>query len=245
MPATVAEWFVSIIAAGGGASLLTYHILKKLSESWLDEKFKSRLQDMAHMQNKEIERLRNELTTSFDRATKLHQREFEVLPVVWDELHEAFWATRALLSPLQMLPDVSSMRREQLEAFLEKCELEPWQKDEIRGATDRTEKYRHFEFRHRLYHVNRTRQSALNKISRHAIFLDQDMKTEIFIVLDRLNGALIEHQTNHDHVPLRAADRVDQDIDWVRKSGEGKMDEVESMIRAKLWNLQTDISSNS
>ncbi|CAE1136319.1 hypothetical protein [Xanthomonas euroxanthea] len=92
--------------------LCTDFELKKLAENWLNEKFKSRLQGLAHTQNREIERLRSELTTFFDRATKLHQREFELLPLVWDEVHEAFWSTAALASSFQTYPDLNRMKEQ-------------------------------------------------------------------------------------------------------------------------------------
>lgn len=114
MPDTVIQWILSVLAAGDGLSFIVYQIFKNLAEGWLDDKFKSRLQDLAHVHNKEIERLRSELTKSFDRATKLHQREFEVLPMVWDEVHEAFWRAASFVSPLQLHPDLNRMQHEQL-----------------------------------------------------------------------------------------------------------------------------------
>ncbi|MBK0012086.1 hypothetical protein [Stenotrophomonas sp. S41] len=245
MPNTITEWILSALAAGGGLSLIVYQIFKKLAEGWLDEKFKSRLQDLAHAQNKEIERLRNELTKSFDRATKLHQREFEVLPMVWDEVHEAFWTTETFVSPLQLHPDLNRMQHEQLQAFLEKCELDEWQKDAIRLTSDKTTQFRTYDFWHQLHHAKRARHSALNKISRHAIFLDQTMKDDLLAILGRIHGALIEHETNHESPMIPRSERIDDDITWVRKQGRQEMDNIEARIRRRLWSTEAELEPSA
>lgn len=126
--------------------------------------------------------MRNELTKSFDRASKLHQREFEVLPMVWDEVH-----------------------------------------------------VRNYAFWSQLNHAQCARQSALNKISRHAIFLDEAMRDDLFNILARLNGALIEHEANQEVPMLRRSERLDKDISWVRGEGLADMDSVEARIRGRLW----------
>jgi len=233
--ASVSEWILGVVGVGGGFSAITYFALKKLADNWLDEKFKNRLQELVHTQNKEIERLRSELTTSFDRATKLHQREFEVLPLVWDEVHEAFWSTAALVSSFQSYPDLNRMKEQQLLAFLEKCELEPWQKDELRTSSDPNTEYRQYSLWLQLHHANRARHSALNKISRHAIFLDNAMKEQLLGILRRLNGALIQHESNNVGPKPRPSERLATDIDWVKQQGRVELDEIEATIRHRLW----------
>ena len=69
-----------IVIAGGGLSLIVFHVFKYLGEKWLDSKFEERLQALKHEHGKELERLRFKISTALDRATKLHQREFDVLP---------------------------------------------------------------------------------------------------------------------------------------------------------------------
>jgi len=243
MPVTVFEWSVSVLAAGGGLSFIVYQIFKKLAEGWLDDKFKSRLQELAHIQNKEIERLRSDLTKSFDRATKLHQREFEVLPMVWDEVHEAFWSTASFVSSFQSFPDINRMKPEQLQAFLEKCELEPWQKAEILSKQDRNAQYLEYDFWHRLHHASRARQSALNKVSRHAIFMDEPLKDELMKILERLNGALIEHQSNHETPILSHSERLTTNIEWVKGEGRLELDRIETRLRKQLWSLDDQVAS--
>jgi len=84
------------VAAGGGLTLIAYQIFKRFAVKWLDSKFEERLQALKHKHGKEIERLRFEIAKLLDRATKLHQREFEVLPEAWSKLNDAFWNTQSV-----------------------------------------------------------------------------------------------------------------------------------------------------
>ena len=61
------------------ALLLDISRLSSLPQ-WLDSKFAERLEAYKHQQQRELEQLRFQINALFDRVTKLHQREFQVLP---------------------------------------------------------------------------------------------------------------------------------------------------------------------
>src|SRR5207253_1510705 len=48
------------------------------------------LERFRHEQAKEIEHLRHEINSLFSRVSKIHEREFEVLPAAWQKLHESY-----------------------------------------------------------------------------------------------------------------------------------------------------------
>src|SRR5690242_14921631 len=81
----------AVVLAGGGMSLIVYQVFKHLAARWLESKFEERLQALKHAHGKELEQLRFRISALLDRATKLHQREFEVLPDAWAKLNDAFY----------------------------------------------------------------------------------------------------------------------------------------------------------
>src|ERR1700730_12179125 len=103
------------VIGAGGIGLIVLQIFKRLGEKWLDIKFDERLQNLKHDQAQQIEQLRFKVSTLLDRATKLHQREFEVLPEAWSKLSDSFWAASALVASLQQRPDLNSMSDPQRE----------------------------------------------------------------------------------------------------------------------------------
>ncbi|PZS77531.1 hypothetical protein A7X84_02470 [Stenotrophomonas maltophilia] len=229
---------MTVVTAGGGAGIVVYASLKHFASSWLEDKFKSRLQEMVHDQNKEIERLKSELTRTFDRVTRLHQQEFEILPLVWDEVHEAFWQAAALVSSFQSYPDLNSMTPAHLEEFIAQCELDAWQKAELLEANDKSAKFRFFDYWRKASAARRAHLSALNKTSRHAIFLPESLKNEFLRILSNISTALVQHEVYFKH-PLRPGSQDSNDqIEWMQGAGKNEMDELEEVIRSKLWSTR-------
>jgi hypothetical protein len=81
-----------------------------------------------------------------DRATKLNQREFDVIPEAWARLCDAYEATRSLVASLQTLPDIDNMTSEHQNEFISGCKLEEWQKKELGSAESKTRLLRKNDF---------------------------------------------------------------------------------------------------
>ncbi|MCA1530882.1 hypothetical protein [Bradyrhizobium yuanmingense] len=78
----------AVLVAGGGAAALILGPLRYLADKWLTSKFNQRLEQFKHVQQVEMENLRFKIDSMFDRTTKLHQREFDVVPAAWALLVE-------------------------------------------------------------------------------------------------------------------------------------------------------------
>lgn len=125
----------SIVGAGGGGAVVAYALFRALGAKWLDNHFAARVQALKHSHDQEMAHLKLRIDGQLDRAVKLNQREFEVVPGVWACVTEAHYAVLSAFSAFQSYPDLGRMSEPQLETFLAKSEIEEWQKDEIRGRT--------------------------------------------------------------------------------------------------------------
>lgn len=224
-----------LVLVGGGGAVLVYQVFKFLAAKWLEEKFKKNFQQLVHDQNKEIERLKTELTKSFDRAAKLHQREFEALPQVWDKVSEAYWAAASLVSPIQMHSDLNRMLPEQLKAFVDQSELAEWEKDEVLTSSDKTKKFQGLIYWYKLSRCFTAIRDASISLSRIGIFVQDPIKNKLQTILDLAHSALVEDQINHEHPPLNFTDRLKDAIDRMRSDGKTWMQEAEALIKARLW----------
>ena len=221
-----------VVVAGGGLSLIIYQIFKHLAAKWLDSKFDTNLQKLIHEQNKEIEKLRSSLTRTFDRVSKLHQREFEVLPEVWANTNEAYWSTRSLVSVVQTYPDLSQMEPAQLEEFIAKCELASWQKDQLRYATNKTDYYRENIYWHRSHLASQAIRKATVCLSQGSIFIRQDIKENVDNLIKLAWDAVSEEDTNHQHHPQP---RLRDDINKLNSQGDKIFAALEQQIRERLY----------
>jgi hypothetical protein len=124
----------AIVSVGGSSAAIAYAIFRWFGKSWLDQQFKKQLEHLKHEQQKEIVQLKHQINSLFSRVSKIHEKEFEVLPRAWTLLHEAHGAVFRVICALKEYPDFASMRDPQFEAFLSACRLEEFQKEELRRA---------------------------------------------------------------------------------------------------------------
>jgi hypothetical protein len=218
------------VVGGGALVAIAFQIFKHLGVKWLDAQFAERLQNLKHEQAQEIEGLRFKVSALLDRATKLHQREFEVLPEAWAKLNEAFWAASALVAFLKETPDLNGMSDPHREDFIAKSRLHDWQKAEVRNANDKTAKYEELNF----WHILSDAKNAAVKSSRYlgvqGIFVEPELRKK----LDRLNqliwNSLIEAESNKQF-GMHERDQAGT----LRTEGGPLRDTLETAIHFRIW----------
>jgi hypothetical protein len=211
---------------------LAFWLFKTFSERWLSNKFAERLEAFKHDQQKEIEHLRFEINKLFDRTTKLHQQEFEVLPEAWSLLVKSYNAARGMTSPPQSYPDISQMSTAQLDEFLSGCPLENYQRDELRNAEDKNRYYQQAIFWPRLNSViEECRKSAIF-LRTKGIFMPAALKEKFSKVEDLIGDALAECELNKNEAVWP---KSHEDQDKLRKDGELLMKQLETEVQGRLW----------
>lgn len=101
-PETVVRFIIEVIAASGIVSALFIF----LGKNWIENQFARRL--------KAYERKQNSL---FNRITKIHEKEIEVLPTAWQKLMEAHGHLARLIQPSRIEREFSQMNEEQLKEW--------------------------------------------------------------------------------------------------------------------------------
>jgi hypothetical protein len=242
MPTTVetlwAMWsnvmaaFGTLVAIGGGAAAIAYAFFRFFGEKWLNARFEERLADYKHVQQQELERLRLKINTLMDRTTKLHQREFDVIPEAWSLLIRANATVHSFISPVQQTPDVSRMTEEHLEEFLKNSDLQNWQKEQVRDALDKTECYRKAIYWHRRANVQNVCVEYNTFIRNNGIFMPTSIKDNFKKIGDMLWDAFGEHEDNEEY------DFKPRDRDMRKKldaEGPKLLDAIEAGVQERIW----------
>jgi hypothetical protein len=231
----IAALFGAAVFALSTLTGLALWLFKLLGEKWLSSKFSERLEAFKHDQQKEIEHLRFEINKLFDRTTKLHQQEFDVLPKAWSLLVTSNNSARGLTAALQSYPDLSRMLPEELDEFLSKSPLENWQKEELKNETDRNGYYQRAIFWYRLSAVRKEHRKFALFLRRKGIFLPPALKDKFRQVEDLIWDALAECELNKNDAvwPKRLGDQ-----DKLRKEGELLMKQLETEVQERLWNSE-------
>jgi hypothetical protein len=226
----VAELVGYVVVGGSAVVAFAFQLFKRYGEKWLDARFDERLQNLRHAQAQEIEGLRFKVSTLLDRATKLHQREFEVLPEAWAKLSDAYWKASALVAPFKEVPDLNRMSEPQREEFIAKSRLKEWQKTEVRNAPDVSAKYNEMN----AWYILGDAKTACTDSSRYlgvqGIFVEPELRKK----MDRLNqliwSSLIEDESNKQY-DMRERDQAGA----LRNEGARLRDELEAAIHQRIW----------
>ena len=196
--------FGEIVAYGGGAAAIFYGILRFFGQKWLDEKFSKRLEEFKRFQNQEFENYRFEINKLFNRITKIHEKEFDILPAAWQKLQTAHGLVGQMTSPLQSYPDLDRMSSLELNAFLKNSKLYDFQKEELIKENQKVDYYRKKMF---WINYNEVAQSVMefhNYVLLNKIFFHKEM-FDLFSEIDSrlyeshlLSSELVEHSNSND-----------------------------------------------
>jgi len=218
------------VVGGGSIALIVFQIFKRLGEKWLDARFNERLQNLRHEQAQEIEQLRFKVSTLLDRATKLHQREFEVLPEAWAKLSDAYWKAGALVAPFKEMPDLNRMGELQQDEFIAKSRLLSWQKAEVRDAKDKTAKYNEMDSLHVLGDAKTACRDSSRYLGVQGIFVEPELRKKMERLNQLLWSALIEDESNKQF-DMRERDQART----LRDEGTQLRNELEAAIHRRIW----------
>ncbi|KYG20207.1 hypothetical protein SE92_07975 [Bradyrhizobium sp. AT1] len=209
-------------------------IFKTFSERWLNAKFAERLETLKHEQQKELAELKFAIDAQMDRATKLHQQEFETLPKAWRLLVNSFGIAREVTSRMQSTPDLNSMSDVQREDFLVEGvigkELAEWQRQKIRDATDKTAELRNQWEPFKIARAKRASAKFYKYFRANGIFIRESLKTKFDNLDQMVLAAISAHQMNFQHRTreLKAIDRLADD-------GEAMIKALEIEVQKRLW----------
>ena len=188
-------------------------------EKWVENEFSKDLEAFKSQQQKELdaykahrqeqtERLRHLLSS---RVSRIHEKEFEVLPQAWLMLNDLRGAAQhALDLTMKPYPGFRNFSSAQMEEFL-KSEPVNWlaeyQKDALRnaGSADKQEKYYMDALQsHNLDEANEKHRRFLNYLVENQIFMTDDLREKFFGAQKALFSAITSYSigkgTNHELV---------------------------------------------
>jgi hypothetical protein len=145
----------------------------------------------------EIEHFRHEINALFSRTSKIHVKEFEVLPQAWQLLHAANAATFHLVKALKQLPDFERMSEPQFEEFAKACRLQTFQKDELRNAKGRSEYYIEAIFWIELDDARRAQIELNNYLALNSIFMTKGLRQQFGEINNSLSTVILDEQVGH------------------------------------------------
>ncbi len=230
--------FVGKIAAYGSvAAAVAFGLFKFFGEKWIENKFAQNLEKYKNEQSKELDDFRLKINTQFNRITKIHEKEIEVLPLCWSKLHDAKSLISKLVSPLQSYPDFSRRSEVDIRATLKNSLLEEFQVEELIQVNDKNEYYQDRIFWHKLHEAKKSFSDLHVYIAKNRIFLSEDLKVLFTETNDLLWDTLISKEIGEE-----AKDRkmVNETYKKLRDNIEKIMVKIEKQVEERLHHNKSE-----
>lgn len=183
---------------GGSSAAIAFFLFRFFGQKWIEHKFAKNLAKFKNEQNRELEDFRLKINTLFNRITKIHEKEIEVLPLCWSKLQDARNLISTLVSPLQSYPDFSRLTEEEIRATLKNSLLEEFQIQELIQAQDKNKYYQDRIFWHRLHEAKKSFADLHLYITKNSIFLSADLKALFTEANDLLWDTLISKEVGEE-----------------------------------------------
>jgi hypothetical protein len=240
-------WFLQV---GVPVTIAGLSVVKLVLPRLVDHRLNEHLENFKAQRNKELEAYKSEQQRELERlrqflsgrVSKIHEKEFEVLPKAWFMMHEALGdaATFAVGGLFHILrPDFSKVSEEAVEDFLTtNTFLSDAQKKGLRKATDRNQYFK--EAMANNYFANAYEKHRLfnNFLIENSIFMTKDLYKKFRIVADTISTAINEYQIGKDgnnwEMQKSAYDKV--------TGMATKLDDVEHAVQERLHYEDADLT---
>jgi hypothetical protein len=223
----VDTWLLNFLTIGlptvAVAIPTAYALFKWLGAKWIEHRFSAELEKLKHEHNKEIERVRQTVQSTFSRISKIHEKEFEVLPKAWLMLHDTYGTAYNFVCGFKQIPDFG-LPEEQVEEFVSTTLLSPFQRTTLLALRSKEERKTFYLKAMEGIEEDRSREkyrTLNNFLIEHRIFMTDELREQFAAVAADISNGLIEYSTGKDH------DMVD-----MRRGGFTKIDALKSKVSA-------------
>jgi hypothetical protein len=219
----VLRWLGAVVAIGGPSVAIAYAVFTWAGKRWIEQRLIIQLEKFKSEQQKELERLRHLLSS---RVSRIHEKEFEVLPKAWFMLHDTHGsAARALGAVVIYYPDFARFTEAQFAEFLTVSRLSTFQREALRSSSDRNKYFMEAMAGFELDDAREKQRTFHNYLIEHRIFMTDDLRSKFSAVDDELSRALSEHEAGRrgqnwelEHSAIERVTHLKERIDDVEEA---------------------------
>ena len=206
-------WIVAGLGGFIGAALL---LPTKLGEAIFSYRLGKALEGFKAEQNRELERLKEQLTHIGDRGKRSNEMEFSSIKLVWDAFVKAWLSTNTCVGGSMTLPLFKTMSEEEVKSFAASSGLSERDQKALLGATDRTKEYETIEKWRRAREAEIDIYKARLTLREQRIFMPEALTNEFSEVIERMSGAQVEKRLSLENPHIPSYDFGNASIDWLK-----------------------------
>jgi hypothetical protein len=165
------------ILASGGIVAIFFLIFTWLGQRWIENQFNKQLEIYKATQARELEEYKAKIAVLFNHITKIHEKEFEVLPDAWCKLQTAIGAVGVPASVYREYPDLQYFSETDLEELISKHSFSSTNKQDLIMASpqERNKIYQDICFWEELNNATKATSDFHNYLVYNKIILSKDL----------------------------------------------------------------------
>jgi len=205
-------WIVAGLGGFVGAALL---LPTKLGEALFSYRLGKALEGYKADQNRELERLKEQLNHVGDRGKRSNELEFSSIKLVWDAFVKAWLSTNTCVGGPTRIPLFKRMTEEEVKSFASSSGLSERDQKALLSATDQEKEYLTIEKWRMVREAELDIYKARLTLREQRIFMPEEITNEFSEVIERMSGAQVEKRLNleNPHIPSNEFGKAS--TDWL------------------------------
>ena len=227
---------ISVIGVVGAA----YGLFRWFGGKWLESRFAERLQNLKAEQDQTIRYVQSTIDREIHRAKKLYDNEFTSLSDAWRKLRAGYELSASTIG--SMTANVQALNDVELERHLVARGMEEWRRNDfkkLKGQALEDEYYKWSEWQ-KAIECDKLWRECRQQIDSTSIFFPVGFTEKFRAINDMICANNVEFE---DRIREYKKPQFGQAIDRfectkkLRADGKVKMDELEGMVRDRLWSV--------
>ena len=159
---------LSILSSLSGAVTITIVFIKSFGNKILESQFE-----------KSLENYKYRINSRFDRISKIHEKEFEVLPKIWKGLIQTNTIFYSMTSHFQEYPDINRMNDTERKELYENYSFKQSTIDKIEISYDKLKEFIEFDYWQKYSKITKEYNQVTRDYLDNRIFLTQEIDEKI------------------------------------------------------------------
>ncbi len=175
----IKTFFITTSTSVGSAILLFIGLSKYFGNKFIESQF-----------NKSIEKYKQKINLEFDRISKINQREFEVLPIIWSKLQIHKRNLQFYTNNYFLALDMDTLTDEELSDILAKTPFSLFEKNMIIQSENKMQEYINITRTNGMFVLQQSCFDFINTYDNNRIFLPENLDLKINEISEFLKSTL-------------------------------------------------------
>lgn len=221
----IPDWLSNLIFGAGGGVAVAFGLFKFMGESWIKHKLST-----------DLEKAKTEIAFAATRRMKLHDKEYEVFPVMWQKLVEARDTLTASIYSFNRIPNFKQMTADEIQQWPDKANLDAEEKEFFLGELDKDRAICRILDSRKLNAAGKAFDEFRNHLHTNRIFLSPDLKEKFDEIEQKLRSGWAAKKVDFDHNgDTGSTDLVGKAFEVCEKEIKPLMIEIEELVQQRLF----------